>query len=803
LSVLSKSQTIKSLIITNQFATDILLLNTPNEVWQYLAQNIVEKLGFDDAVIYTLDAGGETLSRMSGFEKKTSFNRDKSSNIEIKNTSSNSMVIPFNEGVIGKVAATKQPILVKDTREFDGYIVDDETTLSELAVPILFKEQLLGVIDSEHARVDFYTEYHLRTLTALASLTAMKISQIIKVDGLEEVIENLEYANKIQDALFEIAELTFNTSTMGHFYRSLHQCIGRITFAKNFFVALLKNDGKTIEFPYAADELDQDIVDDLDQGKIFNKVAINPQNLSITGYTLSKNKPFLLYEKDIQSMLDHKELYILGSIPKAWLGVPFGHGDNKGIVVVQSYNTDFLFQEKDKQLLSFVAKHIHNAIERMAAKQKLQFLALHDSLTDLPNRSLFKDRIQHSFLHCQNNRQDNLAILFIDVDRFKQVNDTYGHHVGDKLLTAIAKSITTTLRNTDTLARLGGDEFAILLDGKIDYETICRITESIIEATSRAFNIDGLNISSSVSIGIATYSDASESAEQLLIDADHAMYQAKLKGRNQYAFFEALEEQNKSTNVKVEYDLDHAIKNLEFIGNYQPLIDFDTGEVIGAEVLVRWQHPKLGLLFPDLFIPILENSGQIVQLDLYMLKLAVNNLKLWTDWLPEKFKLNVNVSTSGFASQDFIDYMQTQHLECAEITERLCIEITEESLILNVDAVNKNLDILKRLNIPVALDDFGTGFSSLSYLHQFSLDYLKIDKSFVDDINEVNSKVLILDAVVNLAKALKIKTTAEGIETAEQYQKLKEIGCDLGQGYYIAKPLLDTDFKRFLLNRGN
>ncbi|MBA6224444.1 EAL domain-containing protein [Colwellia sp. MB02u-18] len=802
MSVLSKSQTIKSLIITNQFATDILLLNTPNEIWQYLAQNIVEKLGFDDAVIYTLDAGGETLSRMSGFEKKTSFNHDKSSNVEIKNTSSNSIVIPFNEGVIGKVAATKQALLVKDIRKFEGYIVEDETTLSELAVPILFKEQLLGVIDSEHARVDFYTEYHLRTLTALASLTAMKISQIIKVDGLEEVIENLEYANKIQDALFEIAELTFTTSTMGDFYRSLHQCIGRITFAKNFFVALLKDDGKTIEFPYAVDELDQDIVDELDQGKIFDKVAIDPQHLSITGYALLKDKPFLLYEKDIQKMLDNKELYILGSIAKAWLGVPFGRGDNKGIVVVQSYSTDFLFQEKDKQLLSFVAKHIHNAIERMAAQQKLQFLALHDPLTDLPNRSLFKDRMQHAFLHCQNNRQDNLAILFIDVDRFKQVNDTYGHHVGDKLLIAIVKSITTTLRNTDTLARLGGDEFAILLDGKIDYETICRVTESIIEATSGAFTIDGLNISSSVSIGIATYSDASESADQLLIDADHAMYQAKLKGRNQYVFFEALEEQNKSTNVKVEYDFEHGVKNLEFIGNYQPLIDFDTGDVIGAEILVRWQHPKLGLLFPDIFIPILERSGQIVQLDLYMLKLAVNNLKLWADWLPEKFKLNVNVSTSGFASQDFINYLQEQHLESAGVTERLCVEITEASLILNADAVKKHLDILKSLNISVALDDFGTGFSSLSYLHQFSLNYLKIDKSFVDDINEVSSKVLILDAVVNLAKALKIKTTAEGIETKAQYQKLKEIGCDLGQGYYIAKPLLDTDFKRFLLNRG-
>ncbi len=795
MSELSKSQTIKSLTITNRFATDLLLLNTPNDVWQYLAQNIVEKLGFDDAVIYTLDAGGETLSRMSGFDKKTSVDNDKVNQSQIRDTSSNSIVIPFNQGVIGKVAATKKAILVKDTRKFESYIVDDETTLSELAVPILFKDQLLGVIDSEHTQVGFYTEYHLRTLTALASIAAIKISQIIKVDGLEEIIENLEYSNKIQDALFEIAELIFKTKSIDEFYQSLHQCIGRLTLAKNFFVALLKDNGKRIDFPYAIDEFDAD--------STFTSIDVNPKFLSITGYALAKDQPFLLYERDIQKMLDEKAIYIRGSIPKAWLGVPFGRGVNKGIVVVQSYSAEFLFQEKDKQLLMFVAKHINNAIERMEAKRKLQFLALHDSLTRLPNRSLFQDRLQHAFLHCQNNRHKNIAILFIDVDRFKQINDTYGHHVGDKLLILIVKSIYISLRRTDTLARLGGDEFAILLDGEIDYETICRITEDIIATMAMAFNIDGLNIFSSVSIGIATYSDASESAEQLLIDADHAMYQAKLKGRNQYVFFEALDEQNKSSNVKVEYDFDNAVKNLEFIGNYQPLIDFDTGNVIGAEVLVRWQHPKLGLLMPDFFIPILEKSGQIVQLDLYMLRLALSNLKLWADWLPEKFKLNVNVSTSGFSSKDFISYLQQEHHKSAELLARLCVEITEESLILNIDAVKKNLDILKSLNIPVALDDFGTGFSSLSYLHQFSLDYLKIDKSFVDDLNAVNNKVLILDAVVNLAKALKIKTTAEGIETAEQYQKLKEIGCDLGQGYHIAKPMFDNDFKDFLLNKKN
>jgi diguanylate cyclase (GGDEF)-like protein len=791
LSKLSKSQTIKSLTITNQFSVDMLLLNTPQEIWEYLAKNIVEKLGFDDAVIYTLDADGKSLSKVAHFDRKASMTNFQSS-----------PVVPFNQGVIGKVAATQKALLVNDTREFNGYIEDGEFRLSELAVPILFKEQLLGVIDTEHATVNFYTQYHLKTLIALASITAIKISQIHKVDLLQETICNLEYSNKIQDALFDIAELTFKTKSINQFYQHLHQCIGRLTFAKNFFVALLTNDGRTIEFPYAVDECHQDFVDELDQGTIFDSIEIDPNNLSITSYILLKAQPFLLYEKDIQKMLNENKMHVIGRIPKAWLGVPFGDGENKGIVVVQSYSTDFLFQEKDKQLLAFVAKHINNAIERMGAKQNLLFLALHDSLTKLPNRSLFKDRIQHAFLHCQNNRSNNIAILFIDVDRFKQVNDSYGHHVGDKLLIAIVNAITSTLRKTDTLARLGGDEFAILLDGNITHEIICRVTENIINVMGEPFIIDGLNIVSSVSIGISTYNDTSvnDNAEQLLIDADHAMYQAKLHGRNQYVFFDALDKNNTSTNVKLEYDFDDAIKNQEFIACYQPLIDFETGNIIGAEALVRWQHPKLGLLFPDIFIPILESSGQIVQLDIYMLKLAVNNLKKWSDWLPKIFKLSVNVSTSGFASEKFITYVQEQHQKYTDVTERLCIEITEESLVLNADAVQRHLDVLKSINIPVALDDFGTGYSSLSYLHQFSLDYLKIDKSFVDNINEVSDKVLILMAVVNLAKSLKMKTTAEGIETDEQYQKLKEIGCDIAQGYYISKPLSESDFKSFIIN---
>ncbi|MEH6446723.1 MAG: diguanylate cyclase, partial [Oceanospirillaceae bacterium] len=699
MSKLSNYQTIKSLTITNQFAADTFLLTTSEEVWVSLTNTIIQVLGFDKAVIYTLDIGGKVLNRIDALSSEEPV-----------------VVSPIIHLIIGKVDATRKALLINDTREYDDYIENGEGLLSELAVPIVFQEQLLAVVHSRHANAGFYTEYHLKTLTELASISAMKISQICKVDVLNETIENLEYSNKIQDALFDISEVTFKTKSTSEFYRHLHQCVYRLTFTKNFFVALLTHNGTKIEFPYAVDEFDQTMLDDLDQGAIFKSLEVDPDNLSITGYTLLKNEPVLLYEKDLHRMLSAKELHVVGSIPKAWLGAPFGAGDKKGIVVVQSYSPDFLFQEKDKQLLSFVAKHINSAIERMDAKQELLFSALYDSLTSLPNRSLFRDKIENAFLHCQSDRSSNIAILFLDVDRFKEVNDTYGHYIGDELLIAIAKTIRGALRKTDTLARIGGDEFAILLDGNIVHDTILRVTKKIIAAMSEPFKINGLSITSSVSIGISTYNDGGDSAEKLLIDADHAMYQAKLSGRNQYVFFKALGSTHKSINVKLEYNFDNALKNQEFIGNYQPLIDFETGEVVGVEVLVRWQHPKLGLLYPDVFIPILEKSGQIIQLDIYMLKLAVRNLRLWSHWLPETFKFNVNVSTAGFASKVFIDYLQQEHQQSAEITDRLCIEITEESLILNVNAVKEHLAILKQINISVALDDFGTGYSSLNYL---------------------------------------------------------------------------------------
>jgi diguanylate cyclase (GGDEF)-like protein len=786
LSKLTNIHTAKSLSITNQFTADIFLLNTVEEVLACLVKNIVEKFGFANAEIYTLDAGGISLSSFAVINNKVS--------------GVSHSVIPLNKGLVGQVAATKKALLIRDTREFDQYIETGGDHLSALAVPILVQEQLLAVVSSGHARTDYYTQAHLETLYELTFITSIKISQIRQIDVLNETIEHLEYSNKIQDALFDIAELTYTTNSTSEFYRHLHQCIKRLTFTKNFFVAFLKNDGKKIEFPYAVDEFDQDRIDENNQGGIFRSIELDPRKLSITAYALLKNEPVLLYEKDIRQMLADKVFHIIGSIPTVWLGVPFGEADKKGIVVVQSYSVDFLFQEKDKQLLSFVAKHIHNAIERMDAQQALQFLALYDGLTRLPNRSLFNDKIQNTYLLCQKGRSSNSAILFLDVDRFKQVNDTYGHHIGDKLLVAIAKSIKGALRETDTLARLGGDEFAILLEGNITHDTILRITESIIGVMKVPFKIDGLNISSSVSIGISTYDNDCDSAESLLIDADHAMYQAKLRGRNQYVFFNALENPHKSINVKLEYNFDNAIKNNQFIGFYQPLIDLETGSIAGVEVLVRWLHPKLGMLFPDVFIPILEKSGQIVQLDIYMLKLAVDNLTRWFDWLPETFKLNVNISTLGFSSEVFISFLQEQYSLSSDITSRLCIEITEASLISNVEAVKKHLAILKDINIPVALDDFGAGYSSLNYLHQFAFDILKIDKSFIEDLNKSNNKLLILNAIVNLAKSLKIKTTAEGIETIEQLQKIKELGCDLGQGYYIAKPLSDTDFEHFYHN---
>lgn len=775
----------RTLAIISEFAVDLISMNSIEEILWHTAHNVVARIGFEDVVIYLYDSHRKRLIQKATFGNKNPY----------EFIILNPLALELGKGVVGKAALSQQPIIVNDTRKMPDYIVDDEERLSELAVPMVVDDQLIGVIDSEHPQANFYTQEQLDTVVTIASMVGTQISRINSVTELQKTIDKLEYSSKIQDSLFEIAELIFETNSVDEFCRRLHACIARLTFAKNFYIALQSQDKLSITLPYCVDELD-DVEPD-------EQIMLDPVRPSITGYALMANKAILVYEKEMQAMLARKEVYILGSLPKAWLGVPFGDESQRGIVVVQSYSDDFAFTEKDKQLLSFVAKHIHNALERMQTRSELEFLALHDPLTQLPNRLLFSDRVKHAIAKSKRENTQSLAVFFLDLDRFKQVNDTHGHHVGDQLLIDVAKRIASCLRETDTLCRLGGDEFAILLENVTQQSIIERIANNIIQNVQQPICIDGIKIAISTSIGVASFDQQDLVENTLLVRADEAMYQAKILGRNQVYYYQHKQENEPTESYKIERDFVPAIENDELFLVFQPIVKLKSGLIVGAEALIRWQHPSLGFVAPDQFLPALEKSGLLHELDSYVVKKALKFVEQYQQDFTPKFRLSVNVSGASFSSEALMALLEEQFEQAPNLLKHLCIEITEQTIVDNIVNTQKSIRKMNRMGIHIALDDFGTGYSSLSYIHQFTFNTIKIDRAFIKNIEEAGNTSIVLETIVNLSNSLNIKTVAEGIETLEQFNLLQGLNCDRGQGYLMSKPVSEQEFVALLSDKCN
>lgn len=759
------------LTVVSQFATDIISLGSEEQVLWHVAKHVVAKLGLEDVVIYIFD---ETTNQL--IQRAAHGNKSPSQYVIV-----NPLKINLGVGVVGDVGLHKRSLRIGDTRQFPGYIVDDDCRLSELAVPMLNQGQLIGVIDSEHPTVNYYTKEHQRTLEAIASIASTKLITSRNVIKLQHTISQLEYTSKIQNVLFEISELIFETDNLLNFYQRLHACIAKLTLAKNFFVALANDDSTELRIPYCIDELDETFDEEF--------IPITGQIPSITGYVIRHNQALLCNEQKIKQMLSKKIIYVVGSMPKSWMGVPFGEGKIRGAVVVQSYDNVDAFSQQDLQLLSFVARHIYNAIERFQAKSELQFLALHDPLTKLPNRSLFADRVEHALENSQRDARKGLAVLFLDLDKFKQVNDNFGHHIGDQLLVQVSAQIRQCLRASDTLCRLGGDEFAILLENIPSINAAKQIANKIIAQLRLPLRITHLQIVSSVSIGITYFTGGNTDAKSLLVEADEAMYQAKIHGRDQvFCYQDKRQFQQSSSSYKLTHDFSQSLKDKEFFMVFQPIQNLLSGRISGAEALVRWQHNEKGLIAPDLFINELEKTGQITELDLYVLDKALTFLDDNLPLLPEDFRLSVNISAAGFASQELSTYVLAKHNTKAHLLARLTIEITEQSIVQHIERTKEVMSLFAKLGIKLSLDDFGTGYSSLSYLHMFKFDILKIDRCFVANIAPGANQSIIISAIIGLAKSLNIETTAEGIETAYQYNAIKEFACTHGQGYYISRP---------------
>ena len=451
-------------------------------------------------------------------------------------------------------------------------------------------------------------------------------------------------------------------------------------------------------------------------------------------------------------------------------------------------------------------------MERKKMEAQLRHDAFHDALTDLPNRSLFLDRLNHALKLSQRRSHSNsenlpeqFAVLFLDLDRFKVVNDSLGHLAGDQLLKMVATRLVKCLRGGDTVARLGGDEFVMLLEEIQDINDVIDVAQRIQESLKMPMLIDGNEIFISTSIGIALNSAEYTQPDQLLRDADTAMYRAKELGRQRYEIFNPAMHTEALRKLRLENDLRRAIERQELRVHYQPIVCLKSRQILGFEALVRWQHPDQGLISPSEFIPLAEDTGLIGAIDFWVLEKACSQLRIWQDQFAVAETLTVSVNLSGrqFTKPDLISQIEQVLKKTNLSNTNLKIEVTESILIEKTSLATQILSELKERNIQICIDDFGTGYSSLSYLHRFPIHTLKIDQSFIARLNNNSEDGEIVKAIIVLGINLGLNVIAEGIETAGQLNFLEANNCHAGQGYYLFKPMEANAVTKLLKSLSN
>ncbi|MDH5660226.1 MAG: EAL domain-containing protein, partial [Gammaproteobacteria bacterium] len=481
---------------------------------------------------------------------------------------------------------------------------------------------------------------------------------------------------------------------------------------------------------------------------------------------------------------------------------PISVDNNLSAFITSGYKESTNLNEDEIYQITTISDRLAVALSAAARDKKLYQQSYYDSLTSLPNRQLLNSRLEQEITKCH--RFDyNLAVLFLDLDRFKKINDTLGHTIGDELLIIISQRLLKCVRDTDTVARLGGDEFTIILSGPVGTVDISHIADKIISEINKPFYIKSNEIFTSTSIGISVFPNDGTSRTELLKNADTAMYQVKESGRGKHLFFEEQMNIEEMERVSLENDMRKALEENKFKLHYQPIINLKSGVISGAEALIRWNHPERGLVSTEKFISLAEETGLMEKIGEWVLFTACTDFKQWQAQGCLIGRVSVNVSSRQFMQNNFVEMVDTILNKTDMSTDNLELEITESLLMDEHIDSNEILQKLSEKNINLSIDDFGTGFSSLSYLKRFPVDTLKIDQSFMKDVPDDKDSCTIVKSIITLGHTLNLKVIAEGIESHQQLEILYKNNCDYAQGYYFSRALSSDDFTKFVQKYNN
>ncbi len=693
-------------------------------------------------------------------------------------------------------------VIVVQSYELAGCYSDEDRVLLGYVA-----QNILTALDRRHAHEDLERRIEART-NDLRNANRELMAEILERERAEE----------LQRALFRITELAMNSGSLDSFYANVHEVVNELIYARNFYIALLSEDGARLEFPYYVDEHGD----------------APPAQLQIEGKSIVE----VLASEAAERAQDVSGL--------SWLGAPLvNDGQTVGVVAVQSYNPEVGFTTYDQNLLSFVAHHIGNGLarqraderlraahaelerrvqertrelalanaslrievdERQRAEQRLIRQATHDGLTGLPNRLQLIERLANEIRRARYGEGESFAVLFMDLDRFKLVNDSIGHDAGDEMLVEVARRITATVNKGDMVARLGGDEFVVVAScaaaggGHACEERARELARRLLLALGSPLRVAGRELFPSVSIGIAVWHPRYRGGDELLRDADAAMYHAKADGRSHWAMFDESMRDAATRKLELEADLRRAIDNRDFLPYYQPILCLETGQVVGHEALLRWKHESRGMIAPGEFIALGEESGLIEKVDWLLYAQVAERIARGG-----RGYVSVNVSPRHFRSPDFADRLLSMLDVAGAEPSRLRIEITEVALLDDQPSTLRTLRTLHDHGVLIFLDDFGTGFSALSYLHRFPISALKIDRSFITGIGggEGPESLALVRAIIALANTLGIHTVAEGVETPVQLEALRELGCTCAQGYLLGRPAPEMSGVQYRMDAAN